>query len=71
VGPRGHAMYTGFVNILGIPAIALPAPRSAAGMPVGFQLVGRFGDETSLLEIAREYEAAWPWAEDWPSVTGG
>jgi aspartyl-tRNA(Asn)/glutamyl-tRNA(Gln) amidotransferase subunit A len=66
VGPRGHAIYTGFVNILGIPAIAIPGPRSAAGLPIGFQLVGRFGDEDSLLAIGHEYESAWPWANDWP-----
>jgi aspartyl-tRNA(Asn)/glutamyl-tRNA(Gln) amidotransferase subunit A len=66
VGPRGHAVYTGFVNVLGFPAISLPAPRSPTGLPIGFQLVGRFGDDERLIAVAREYESAWPWDEAWP-----
>jgi aspartyl-tRNA(Asn)/glutamyl-tRNA(Gln) amidotransferase subunit A len=68
VGPRGHAVFTGFANVLGIPGISVPGPRSPAGIPIGFQLVGRFGDEESLLATARDYESAWPWANDWPSI---
>ncbi|MGE5064048.1 MAG: amidase [Myxococcales bacterium] len=66
VGPRGHAIYTGFVNVLGLPAIALPAPRSPTALPIGFQLVGRFGDDERLIALAREYESVWPWKEAWP-----
>ena len=65
VGPRGHAIYTGFVNVLGFPAISLPASRSPTGLPIGFQLVGRFGDEARLMDAARKYESASPWIA-WP-----
>jgi aspartyl-tRNA(Asn)/glutamyl-tRNA(Gln) amidotransferase subunit A len=68
VGPRGHAVYTGFVNVMGFPAVALPAPRSPTGLPIGFQLVGRFGDDRRLITLAREYEAAWPLNEAWPAA---
>jgi Asp-tRNA(Asn)/Glu-tRNA(Gln) amidotransferase A subunit family amidase len=54
------------VNVLGFPAISLPAPRSPTGLPIGFQLVGRFGDDERLIAVAREYECAWPWDEAWP-----
>jgi Asp-tRNA(Asn)/Glu-tRNA(Gln) amidotransferase A subunit family amidase len=54
------------VNVLGLPAIALPAPRSPTGLPIGFQLVGRFGDDERLIAVAREYESVWPWKEAWP-----
>jgi aspartyl-tRNA(Asn)/glutamyl-tRNA(Gln) amidotransferase subunit A len=67
VGPRGHAVFTGFVNLLGLPAISLPAPTEGT-LPIGFQLVGRFGDEEALFELARAYEARFPWADEWPSV---
>ena len=37
------------VNYLGLPVMAVPAGRSAAGLPIGMQLIGRpFGDETCV-----------------------
>lgn len=64
VGPRGHAIYTGWVNAAGLPGLNLPAPHHADGMPVGFQLVGDIFSEEKLLELGASYEAihgAWTW----------
>lgn len=54
-------VFTGFVNAAGLPAISLPAPGRRA-LPIGFQLVARFGDEARLLQLAGRYEARHPWA---------
>jgi Asp-tRNA(Asn)/Glu-tRNA(Gln) amidotransferase A subunit family amidase len=41
-----------------------------AGLPIGVQLVGRYGDETSLLQVAAQMERARPWADRIPRVHG-
>lgn len=64
--PRDHAMFTGFVNATGYPAISLPCDPSPEGLPVGFQMVGRFGAEGLLFALAAQYERAHPWADRWP-----
>lgn len=68
VGPRGHAIYTGWVNACGIPAINLPCVPSHTGLPIGFQLAARFGADELLLALASRYEAANPWRERWPAL---
>lgn len=51
-------VYTVGVNLAGLPAICVPAPRDAAfsSLPVGMQLVGPAWSESSLLRIARTLE---------------
>ena len=60
--------YTAIVNVTGQPAIALPlysrpAGDAAAGLPLAVQLVGRPGEEATLLALAAQVEAAAPWAD--------
>jgi aspartyl-tRNA(Asn)/glutamyl-tRNA(Gln) amidotransferase subunit A len=54
-GPRDHAIFTGWVNIAGLPAISLPVALSASGLPIGVQLVAGFGADASLLAFARSF----------------
>ena len=67
VGARGHAVYTGWVNAAGLPAISLPSVPSTNGLPIGFQLIGRQGSEQLLLSLAAAFERQAPWNERWPA----
>ena len=56
------AMYLGDVftvsaNLAGLPAISVPAGFTAAGLPVGLQLVGRPFDEATLLRLGHAHES--------------
>jgi len=66
VGPRGHAVFTAFANVAGLPSLALPSAPSGAGLPIGFQLVGAAGTDAGLLAVGASYERALPWADHWP-----
>ena len=55
--------FTSVFNATGQPAMSLPLATSAAGLPLGIQLVGRFGDEETLFSLAGQLEQAMPWAD--------
>jgi amidase len=56
-------------NHLGNPAMAVPAGFAADGMPLSVQVVGRPGDEATLLSLAAQLEAERPWADRRPPVS--
>jgi amidase len=55
-------------NLTGQPAISLPLGVSAGGLPIGVQLVARFGREDLLLRLASMFEQATPWRERRPAL---
>ena len=68
VGPRGHAVYTGWVNAAGLPGLALPTAPSREGLPIGLQLIGGYGRDDLLFDLGAAYEALDPWADRWPAL---
>jgi Asp-tRNA(Asn)/Glu-tRNA(Gln) amidotransferase A subunit family amidase len=49
----GNPVFCTIWTYLGTPAVTLPLLRSAAGLPIGVQLVGRRGNDARLLRTAR------------------
>ena len=50
-----------FVNMLGYPAVALPAGFDDNGLPVAVQIVGRTGSDLALIEVARDMQRSTDW----------
>ncbi|HTX12912.1 MAG TPA: amidase [Solirubrobacteraceae bacterium] len=55
-------------NITGQPAASVPAGLSGEGLPLAVQLVGRAGEERTVLSLAAQLEAERPWSEARPPV---
>ncbi|MFQ5572440.1 MAG: amidase, partial [Rhodothermales bacterium] len=60
--------YTPLFNITGQPATSVPLHWNDDGLPIGMQLAGRFGDETTLFRLAGQLERARPWFDRRPAL---
>ena len=60
--------YTAAFNHTGQPAASVPAGFTGDGFPLAVQLVGRPGDEATLLSLAAQIEAEQPWADRTPPL---
>jgi aspartyl-tRNA(Asn)/glutamyl-tRNA(Gln) amidotransferase subunit A len=56
-------------NWSGQPAASVPVGWTAAGLPVGLQIIGRHLDDAMVLRMAAALETVLPWADQWPSIT--
>ena len=55
--------FTAPFNISGQPAISVPAAVAGAKHPIGVQLVGKFGDDATVLALGRALEARLGWQQ--------
>ena len=60
--------FTAPYNMSGQPAVSIPLHWNDDGLPIGVQLIGRPGDEVTLLRLAAQIEAAEPWAHRKPAI---
>ena len=64
----GFTPFTYPFNWSGNPAATAPAGFSVDGLPIGLQIVGRWGDEETVIAASKAFEDARPWADKFPTV---
>lgn len=52
VGPRGHAIFTAWANVAGLPALNVPLALTEDGGGIGVQIIAAPGRDRALIEFA-------------------
>ena len=65
----GFLPYTFPINMVGYPAASIPCGFSNEGLPIGLHIVGRPGDEGTVLAASAAFERGRPWAHHRPPVS--
>jgi aspartyl-tRNA(Asn)/glutamyl-tRNA(Gln) amidotransferase subunit A len=65
----GYLPFTYPINMIGHPAASIPCGFSADGMPIGLHIIGRRGDEVTVLQASAAFETARPWADKRPAIS--
>jgi amidase len=61
--------FTAPFNMSGNPTLTLPGGKTADGLPVGFQIVGRTGEEAVILRAGHAFQKATDWHTRRPMLT--
>jgi aspartyl-tRNA(Asn)/glutamyl-tRNA(Gln) amidotransferase subunit A len=56
------------VNVIGHPAATVPAGFSSDGLPIGLHIVGKWGDEATVLAASAAFERVSPWIHNTPFI---
>ncbi len=65
----GFLPFTHPINTIGHAAASIPCGFDSDGMPVGLHIVGRHGDEETVLAFSAAFEAARPWISHRPRIS--
>ena len=65
----GYLPFTFPINMAGHPAASIPCGFSADGLPVGLHVIGRRGDEATVIAASAAFERAKPWAQERPPIS--
>jgi amidase len=60
--------FTSFVNVCGLPAVALPVTQTPEGLPLGVQLIGGPGQDGLLVSLSAQLEAELGWLGTRPRI---
>ena len=65
----GYLPHTHPINTIGFTAASVPCGFDSDGMPIGLHIVGKPGDEETVLAASAAFEKARPWAHLRPMVS--
>ena len=65
----GFLPYTHPINTIGFTAASIPCGFDSDGMPIGLHIIGKPGDEETVLAASAAFEQARPWAHLRPQVS--
>ncbi|MBI4639661.1 MAG: amidase [Candidatus Tectomicrobia bacterium] len=65
----GYSPFNYLFNMSGNPAASVPCGFSSDGLPIGLHIVGRKGDEATVLRASAAFEEARPWADKLPPIS--
>jgi aspartyl-tRNA(Asn)/glutamyl-tRNA(Gln) amidotransferase subunit A len=65
----GFLPFTYPINLIGHAAASIPCGFSADGLPIGLHMVGRRGDEETIIAASAAFETARPWRHQRPPVS--
>ena len=60
--------YTGLFNQTGQPSMSVPLHWTNDDVPIGSMFTGRFGDDSTLFQLAAQLEEVKPWRERRPKI---
>ncbi len=60
-------IFTNAANLAGLPAMSIPAGFDDKNLPIGLQLVGKYLDEATLLNVAHQFQQQTDWHLQVPS----
>ena len=67
-GSWGCLPFTYPINSAGYPAASIPAGMTDNGLPVGLHVIGKFGDEETIIKASAAFESAHPWSDLRPQI---
>jgi len=67
-GMEARLRFTAPFNMSGHPTLTLPGGKTAEGLPVGFQIVGRHMEDALLLRAGHAFQKATDWHTRRPAL---
>ena len=68
-GSWGCLPFTYPINSAGNPAASIPAGMTSEGLPVGLHIIGKYGDEETVIAASAAFEAVNPWSHLRPEIS--